>query len=303
MGFIDYLIVVIPVMFVLAAAWYTRRYVKGVADFLAAGRVAGRYIISVADLANGLAIISLVAYVEEHYRTGFSLAFWNNILMPLGLFLGMTGYCTYRFRETRALSIGQFLEMRYSKNFRIFAAALRSLTEVCSNMIMPAIAARFFIYFLDLPHTVNIFGFEISTFILVVFIVLTLAISIIWMGGTLALLVTDSLQGMLCYPLLFLFVVFVLYKFSWSTEIVEVMKDRVPGESFINPYDLSNFRDFNLFSLCVVCLSAYFTGQAGSVPETVQRRAVRTSRRWQAFSEVGEVLLLPCFTYLLPSAS
>ena len=83
MGFIDYLIVIIPVIFVLLGAWYTRRYVKGVADFLAAGRVAGRYIISVADMANGLAIISLVAYVEEHYRTGFSLAFWNNILMPL----------------------------------------------------------------------------------------------------------------------------------------------------------------------------------------------------------------------------
>ena len=258
MGILDYCIVVIPVLFVLAAAWYTRRYVKGVADFLAAGRVAGRYIISVADLANGLAIISLVAYVEEHYRTGFSLAFWNNILMPLGLFLGMTGYCTYRFRETRALSIGQFLEMRYSRSFRIFAAALRSLTEVCSNMIMPAIAARFFIYFLDLPHTVNIFGFQVSTFILVVFIVLTLAISIIWMGGTLALLVTDSLQGMLCYPLLFCFVLFVLFKFSWSTEIVEVMKDRVPGESFINPYDLSNFRDFNLFSLCVAVFVSVF---------------------------------------------
>ena len=258
MGVLDYIIVIVPIIFVLLAAWYTKRYVKGVADFLAAGRVAGRYIISVADLANGLAIISLVAYVEEHYRTGFSLAFWNNVLMPLGLFLGMTGYCTYRFRETRALSIGQFLEMRYSKNFRIFAAALRSLTEVCSNMIMPAIAARFFIYFLDLPHTVNICGYQISTFILVVFIVLTLAISIIWMGGTLALLVTDSLQGMLCYPLLFCFVLFVLFKFSWSTEIVEVMKDRVPGESFINPYDLENFRDFNLFSLCVAVFVSIF---------------------------------------------
>ena len=258
MGFLDYLVVIIPVLFVLLAAWYTRRYVKGVADFLAAGRVAGRYIISVADMANGLAIISLVAYVEEHYRTGFSLAFWNNILMPLGLFLGMTGYCTYRFRETRALSIGQFLEMRYSKNFRIFAAALRSLTEVCSNMIMPAIAARFFIYFLDLPHTVNICGYQVSTFILIVFIVLTLAISIIWMGGTLALLVTDALQGMVCYPLLFCFVLFVLFKFSWSNEIVEVMKDRVAGESFINPYDLSNFRDFNLFSLCVAVFVSVF---------------------------------------------
>ena len=255
---LDWLIIIVPVAFVLFMGWYARRYVVQVSDFLSAGRLCGRYLISIADIANGLSIIGLVTYVEVHYRTGFALTFWQNLTMPLGIVLSLTGFVTYRFRETRALSIGQFLEIRYSRSFRIFAAALRSLTEVCSNMIMPAIAARFFIYFLDLPHTVNIGGFQVSTFILVVFIVLVLAISIIWMGGTLALLVTDSLQGMLCYPLLFCFVLFIVLKFSWSNEIVEVMKDRVPGESFLNPYDLSNFRDFNLFSLCVALFVSIF---------------------------------------------
>jgi Na+/proline symporter len=67
----------------------------------------------------------------------------------------------------------------------------------------------------------------------------------------LALVITDAIQGMFCFPLIVVFVVFILFKFSWSNEIVPVMMDRVSGESFINPYDLSNLRDFNLFAVVV----------------------------------------------------
>jgi hypothetical protein len=47
---------------------------------------------------------------------------------------------------------------------------------------MPAIGARFFIYFLDLPRTVDIFGLQISTFALLMLFGLFIAISIICMG-------------------------------------------------------------------------------------------------------------------------
>lgn len=258
MGLIDWLIVIIPVTFVIGIGFYSRRYVHGVADFLSAGRVCGRYVLSIGDIANALSIIGLVAYVEMHYKTGFALAFWQMIIGPLGIVMGLFGYCTYRFRETKAMSLGQFLEMRYNRKFRIFAASLRSLSEMLANMIMPAIAARFFIYFLDLPHTVNLFGLAMPTFMLVIVICLTVAISLICMGGTLALIITDAIQGMFCFPLIVIFVVFVLYKFSWSTEIIPVMMDRVQGESFINPYDLSKLRDFNLFSVVVLVFASIF---------------------------------------------
>ena len=247
----DWLIIIVPVVFVLSMGIYSRRYVRGVADFLSAGRLCGRYVICVADVANALSIMGLIAYVEVHYKTGFALAFWNYLTIPVTVFMGLTGYCFYRWRETKAMSLGQFLEMRYNRPFRIVAASLRSISEMLANMIMPAIGARFFIYFLGLPFYINIFGRQVPTFMLLTLLILTMAISIICMGGTLALVITDTIQGMFCYPLLVLFVIFILCKFSWSNEIVPVMIDRVQGESFLNPNDIENMRDFNLFQVGV----------------------------------------------------
>ena len=140
MSWIDWLIVIVPMLSVLFLSCYSSRYIRGVADFLAAGRVCGRYVICVADVANALAVVTLVAQVEAYYKTGIGIGFWNHILGPFGMILSLTGYCMYRYRATRALSLGQFLEMRYSKSLRIFAAFLRTFAETLCNMIVPAIS-------------------------------------------------------------------------------------------------------------------------------------------------------------------
>ncbi len=252
MSLIDWIILVIPVAFVVGMGFYSRRYIRGVSDYLSCGRVCGRYVLNMGDMANALSIIGLVAYVEVKYKTGFALTFWGNLLAPLGLFLSLMGYVTYRFRQTRAMSLGQFLEIRYDRKIRIFAAALRSLAEMLANMIMPAVAARFFIQMLNLPRTLNVLGLQVPTFDLLMIFFLTLAITLICLGGTLALVITDTLQGMILYPLLVCFVVFILVKFSWSKEIIPTVCDRVPGESFINPMDIGKLRDFNFFTMVLV---------------------------------------------------
>ena len=259
MGLIDWLIVIIPVTFVVGMGCYSRKYVRSVADFLSAGRVCGRYVICASDVANALSIITLVAYVEAQYKSGFALSFWlMGMLIPITMIMALSGYCIYRYRETKAMSLGQFLEMRYNRTFRIFAASLRSISEILANSIMPAIAARFFIYFLNLPVTIYIFGMAIPTFLFIVLVCLTLSISILCMGGTLAMVITDAIQGMFCFPLIVIFIFFILYHFSWSNEIVPVMMDRVKEESFINPYDVSKLREFNLFFVMIMLLNTIF---------------------------------------------
>ena len=256
MTWYDYLIVIIPLCFVYGMALYTRRYIRGVVDFLSTGRLCGRYVMSVAGVASGLSIIGIVAYVEVHYKTGFALGFWHSILLPLSVIMGLTGFFNYRFRETKAMSLGQFLEMRYSRKFRIFAAALRSISEMLANMIMPAVAARFFIYFLDLPEYFSFCGIEFYTFGVLIVVSLVMALTIICCSGDLGIVVTDTLQGLLLYPLLVAFVIFCLVKFSWAQEIAPVMADRAPGENFLNPYDMKALRDFNFFFLGLTAFSA-----------------------------------------------
>ncbi len=112
MHWIDWIIVIIPLGLVLGMAIYAKKYVRGVTDFLAAGRVAGRYVISVGDLQAGLSVISLIALCESEYQCGMAMGLWSKLVIPVSIFLSLTGYCLYRYRQTKCLSIGQFLEIR-----------------------------------------------------------------------------------------------------------------------------------------------------------------------------------------------
>ena len=252
MNWVDWTIVIVPVSVIIGLAWYARRYARSVVDFLAAGRVAGRYVISVGDLMAGLSVITLVAGTEQHYQTGYGVAFWNLVMVPLGIVMSLTGYCTYRWRETRCLSKGQFIELRYgSKVFRVVTAAISTIAEMVTNSIGPAIAANFFIYYLGLPHKIMICGINLPCYVIIVTLCLTLAMLIIWPAGRISLLITDCCQGLISYPIFVIITGFVILKFSWDVDISPVLWDRVPGESFINPYDISKLRDFNVFAIMV----------------------------------------------------
>ena len=54
MSWIDWTIVLVPLLCLIALAIYSKRYARGVVDYLAAGRVAGRYVLCVGDMMAGL---------------------------------------------------------------------------------------------------------------------------------------------------------------------------------------------------------------------------------------------------------
>lgn len=278
MAWYYWLIVLIPLGFIIAMGIYSARFVRGVADYLAAGRVAGRYVLSVGAMEGGLGVISLVAGIEMQYQTGFAMGFWGNVLLPVGMLLSLTGFINYRLRETKVLSMGQFLEMRYSRSFRIFSMSLRTFSEMLCNCIGPAVTARFFIYMLGLPPYAELCGVRIQTFLLLIIGLLILANILILTGGTISLMVTDCVQGLFCYPLFVVFTIFVLAEFSWFGEITPVMNDRITGESFLNPYDIQRLRDFNLFALVVSIFTQFlnrgvwFGGGASSAAKSAHEQ-------------------------------
>ncbi|MDD3694672.1 MAG: sodium:panthothenate symporter [Lentisphaeria bacterium] len=247
MSWLDWILVWVPLVLVMWIAMKSQRHVKGVADFLTAGRVGGRYVISVATGEAGMGLISAIAIMEMYYQCGFAVSFWSSLTAPISLIMGLTGFCIYRFRETRAMTMGQFFEMRYSRSLRTTAAVIQSLSGIVNYAIFPAVGARFLIYFLDLPIRVNFLGFSLPTFMLTMIAFLGVALIIALLGGQVTIMTTDCVQGLLSYPMYALIVLYIIWKFSWNGDMLPALSARPPGESFLNPYDVQKLRDFNLF--------------------------------------------------------
>ena len=124
MRWIDWMIAVVPLFVVLYLGCKVQRYISGVADFMTAGRIAGRYLIAVADGAAALGLISVINMFEQRYVSGYAYEFWGNFAVLLGFILTLTGFVNYRYRETRVMTMSQFFELRYSNRSVYFPDCL-----------------------------------------------------------------------------------------------------------------------------------------------------------------------------------
>ena len=67
MFWLDWIIIFIPILVIIVAACKSQKYTRGVADFLSASRVAGRYVVSIASGEATFGLISAVAIFELYY--------------------------------------------------------------------------------------------------------------------------------------------------------------------------------------------------------------------------------------------
>ncbi|MEM7624155.1 MAG: sodium:solute symporter [Planctomycetota bacterium] len=256
---LDFTIMLSVLGAVLGSALYARRYTKSVADFLSANRCAGRYMLTVADGIAGLGAVTIVATWEKFYQIGFAGNLWTSILAPLMLILAMTGWIIYRYRQTRAMTLAQFLEMRYSKNFRIFAGFLCFASGILNYGIFPAVTGRFLIYFFGLPiYEWSLLGIEINlTLAVVMALVLTAALVITLNGGQIAVMVSDFMQGQLANICFLVLIVVILWLLPWST-LMETLKTAPEGESKLNPFEQNGLDGFNpLLFIMLAVLGVY----------------------------------------------
>jgi hypothetical protein len=162
------------------------------------------------------------------------------------------------------MTVGQFLEIRYSRRFRLFAGLLQSVSGVLNFALFPAVGARFIVYFCGLPAATEILGMAFPTFALVMAVFLSLEAFIAIKGGQITTIVTNCVQGLLSYPLYLVIVAFILLKFSWFKDMAPALLDRPPGKSLINPFDIAALRDFNLLYVIIGILSGFINRMSWS---------------------------------------
>ena len=151
LSWVDLIVIAIPVALIFGVTGMLRRYVRSAADYLAASRCAGRYVICTASQELGAGFGITLAYLEAFSRTGYSLAPWESFKTIMSLFLTLFAFVGFRYRQTRSLTFHQFLENRYSRKFRAFAATLNSVSGIINYGFTPGVIARFITYFCGFP--------------------------------------------------------------------------------------------------------------------------------------------------------
>jgi solute:Na+ symporter, SSS family len=243
---IDWLIVVFCVGVLFYGVHLSKKYVKSVVDFLSAGRTAGRYMITVSQGMAAIGAITIVGQWEMNYVAGFALRWWEFTMAVVLLVMTVSGWVIYRFRQTRALTIAQFLEIRYSKNFRIFAGILAFVSGLLNFGIFPAVSARFIIYFCGFPLYFPLFGINISTFPIVMAGFLLVSLYFVFSGGQIAVIITEFIQGIFSNITFLVIIIYCLFYVNWD-QVFQAVNAAPANASLINPYKTSAVPDFNLW--------------------------------------------------------
>jgi len=260
---IDWAIVIIVLLLVLLVGQASAGLMRSVADFLAANRCSGRYLLTMASGMTGS--ITIVAQFEKFYETGFGGMWWDQMLAPVMLILALSGFVVYRFRESRALTLAQFFEARYSRNFRIFSGMLIWFSGILNFGVFPAVTTRLLIYLIGFPETISVLNHQVSIFPIVMAFMLGIAVYLTLVGGLIATMITDFLQGQFVNIVMLAILGYFAFTMSWG-DLIEGLRMAPEGQSRINPFEQGKMPDFNVWffvMMAVMQIYSYRSWQGG----------------------------------------
>lgn len=305
----DWMILVAFALLLIGILVYCQAFVKNSADFLAANRCAGRYVLCISTGVASFGVVSSVAIFEMFYRAGFSGTWWAMISAPVGLALSLVAWVTYRLRETRCFTVAQFFEVRYSRRFRVCAGIITWLSGIINYGIFPAVSVRFFMFFCRLPEHYMLWGVNWDVYGVALTIAIGLGVVFAIFGGQIAIMVTDFAQGIFCNVAFLVFIVFIFKLGNWDAfggfvsweQISQSLLMAPPGQSQINPFDCSNINDFNIWYYLIGIFVAVYgrgswqgtMGYAAAAKTPHEGKMAGILGTWRGLAQTLMIMLFP----------
>jgi len=170
---------------------------------------------------------------------------------------------------------------------------------VLNYAVFPAVSARFFIWICGLPPSFPVLGNEIDTFAFLMVLLLSTAIFFVFLGGQIAVMVTDFLQGVFCNITFLVIILYLLVKFSWG-EIGETMLAAPAGKSMIDPLGIGAESQFNAYYWLISAFILFYTmrawqgdqgyNAAAITPHEAKMATVLSGWRWRVLMLVALVI-------------
>ncbi|MCA9254022.1 MAG: hypothetical protein KDA33_00225, partial [Phycisphaerales bacterium] len=150
---------------------------------------------------------------------------------------------------------------RYSRRFRIFTGLVAFVAGIINFGIFPSVGARFFIELWGLPENFVVLGAQFETFVVMMIALLVVPMSLLLLGGQIAVMVTDFLQGVVANVAFIAVIVCLLLQFSWP-QISETLVAQPAGKSMVDPFDVSREENFNVLYYVITVVTLFYGAYA-----------------------------------------
>lgn len=193
---VDWVILGVLFLALLGMAVWINTKCRSVADYLVSGRKVRIWLGMGAGIAGEIGLISIAGMCEQGYMRGFGfvlIAILSMLIMtPL---FGIFGFGIERFRASKAMSVPQYIEMRYDKRLRIMTGFFNSFAGVLQMCIFPIVGAGFVRVLIGAPEIAfNLGEMAVKSDWVIMGVLLSCACIFTFLGGYITLIVTNFFQ-------------------------------------------------------------------------------------------------------------
>lgn len=260
---LDWIVVAAVLTLFVGMAVYANTLSKSVSDYLVAGRCAGRYMLTVASGMEWIGAINIVAMFEMYFNSGFPPMWWVMLSTPFIVYMCVSGWGVYRYRETRSLTIAQFLETRYNRKVRLTGGILSWTAGMFNFGFFPLISARLFMSVIGLPETFVLAGVTCSTFVALAGLMILVPLCFILVGGHTSVMVSNFMQGMFTnVAAATICVVLFFTVFDWQEISTALIVNAKEGASMLDPLNAAQTKDFNAWYFLIGIVGAWYSAMS-----------------------------------------
>jgi SSS family solute:Na+ symporter len=198
----DWLIVVAYIVIGTLPGFLLRKYIRGQAEFLVAGRSLSIFLATATLTATELGLITVMYFAQAGFLQGFSAFTIGLIALICTLFVGLTGFLVAGFRASGVTTFAEYYEKRYSRGVRLLGGLILAAAGILNYGVFLRIEAEFVRILTNIPDMVlrsqetgpGAWSVAIPSlrFAMVVLVLLVLGYTLL--GGMVSVVVTDYIQ-------------------------------------------------------------------------------------------------------------
>ncbi len=227
-NYLDLVIIFAYMAFIFFAGSIVKKYIKGIDDYLVAGRSMGFSLGLISLMCTEIGMITYTYFAELGFKAGLASLMVAIPFVVAFLFLGKTGFVIKKMMDMKIMTVPEFFSRRYSKGVRFYLGILMAVGGILNFGVFPGVEAKFINIVTGLPE-----DYLLYTMVALLTVVLLYTL----VGGMVSVIVTNYVQYVLLSFGMVVITIIGFYAVGWDG-IVNSLTTQM-GDKGIDPFSPS----------------------------------------------------------------